>query len=1138
MATNVSAPDLTPWRLAQTGDPDAIAALINRSLRTKGVKASATVQAECLRLTLRSNHRLDPDRVVPWLQDGLARLNLAPVQRVEIAAWIGQELAPDWNQAIALAPPSPPPRHAAPSSQSINVNIQARDISSPIVVGNHNTVVGPGGNLVVNRLVSTPRPKLKPIALRDTFKPPAFPNLLDRNDESQQIAASLQRAQSVECFSDRGWGKTALLQSIAHRPAVVAQFPDGVLYLRARRRPFADLLQALFDAFYATDIPCKPTEIQIRRYLKGKRALVIVDDLTLDAEEAQDLLSDFPDLTFLWAAKQQRLWGAETAAIPLQGLPLEDAVALVERALARHLNPGDRQAVEALCIHLQQHPLRLLQAAGVIKQKRLAIAPFVQRVIAASSPEQVSVEVVRELSTPAKRIVAVLALLGGIPLQGSALADVAGTSAITAPLAELQELHWILFDGLRYRLAENLIAPLQPFWSLSEWLPRLTTVLGTWIEQQTPELVAQNSDAILQVMELVAQAGQQSEVLRLGQSLESSLRISYHWGAWDQVLQLQLQAAQAVGDRTAEALALHQLGSRSLCLGDVLTANRHLTAALDLRESLGDQAGAELTRHNLDLLYGSLELDPDPPLEVVAPLPPPTSRTPSPGLRYARWGAIAAPILAGAISVWVFWPRTAQLGISPERLSFADTELNDSAEQTLTLSNPGRTAISFTSGDFTLTGQDADDFAIAANSCIELVSLAPEEDCTVTLQFLPQQEGDRTAQLLVQYAHNREATIPLRGVGTPLPLPNLRADPGQLTFNRQNTGSSSDPQALTLVNEGDAPLTLRRGDLTLAGSHPDDFALGQLCPGRAAEGADTWVIAPGDRCRVEMTFQPQASGDRAATLTLQTEALPEALEISLTGVGIAVPQLTLSPPRLSFDRQPVGSQSEYQSITLTSSGTGPVTIEAVTLSSPDFVLGRHDCEGIELAPEATCTIPVAFAPQASAAFARQTTGDRQAQLQIQSNATDSPQAVTLFGEADRVTPTPIPLPTDSPTPTPTPTNPPVEPPPEALIQVIPQGQTIDFEYTAKIPQSVVVRSRGEAALTLGNIGITGPFAKDFEITSNSCSGQTLTSPNESCEVQVQFAPVSSDARVNAELMIPSNATASTVAVELWGSILQ
>ena len=100
-----STPVPNPWRLACTGDPQAIAQILNRTLQTKGIEATVTSQPQCLRLTLRSPQPLNREKVVAWLQTGLAKLNPAQFQRIEVVAWRSQVPAPDWQQEVKVAAP-------------------------------------------------------------------------------------------------------------------------------------------------------------------------------------------------------------------------------------------------------------------------------------------------------------------------------------------------------------------------------------------------------------------------------------------------------------------------------------------------------------------------------------------------------------------------------------------------------------------------------------------------------------------------------------------------------------------------------------------------------------------------------------------------------------------------------------------------------------------------------------------------------------------------------------------------------------------------------------------------------------------------------------------------------------------------
>ena len=62
------------------------------------------------------------------------------------------------------------------------------------------------------------------------------------------------------------------------------------------------------------------------------------------------------------------------------------------------------------------------------------------------------------------------------------------------------------------------------------------------------------------------QRGNWQAVLDIGAVLDPVYPQSGRWDAWKDVLAPMFTAARAVGDRAAEARALHQLGTRELCL--------------------------------------------------------------------------------------------------------------------------------------------------------------------------------------------------------------------------------------------------------------------------------------------------------------------------------------------------------------------------------------------------------------------------------------------------------------------------------------------------------------------------------------------------------------------------------------------
>ena len=93
-------------------------------------------------------------------------------------------------------------------------------------------------------------------------------------------------------------------------------------------------------------------------------------------------------------------------------------------------------------------------------------------------------------------------------------------------------------------------------------------------------------------------------MLRLARASDTIAARAGLWDAWRTILDIGLASARAIGDSAGEAWALHQLGTRALCLEQGLDAHRLLHDALRLRQQIGDRAGAANTRHNMRFLPG------------------------------------------------------------------------------------------------------------------------------------------------------------------------------------------------------------------------------------------------------------------------------------------------------------------------------------------------------------------------------------------------------------------------------------------------------------------------------------------------------------------------------------------------------
>ncbi|MBN1814076.1 MAG: zinc ribbon domain-containing protein [Anaerolineae bacterium] len=644
-----------------------------------------------------------------------------------------------------LSVAAPPPAAAQPEAVSVHIE---GSVSGQVAIGNTILQIGDVRGGVVNvmapgeKVQSEPRPT--PVDLR----PRPFPDLLDRETEIGTATAAFESAQSVEFHAAAGLGKTALLRYLAHHPAATT-FPDGVVYLSARHQPAEDLLQSLYDAFYETSIPYKPTDAQLKHDLQNTRALILLDDVELAREDAERLMNTAPACAFLLASPERCMWG-EGQSLVLGGLPPDDALALIERELGRPLTPQERPVAQRLRVHSKGNPLTLIQIAAEVREKGLLFTElqgqkekqegmrttdllefptqqmqlvryitrqgeatlkaaaehlgetpantqqmldtlvekeYLERVEKkggwiyrmhfarksarglppgvwnAVDPETKGAQApsflgaLNALPTAERQAMAALAALGGAPVHAEHLAALTGLD-VTSTLQALQRRGLAQVHSPRYSLTGGLEATLQQVWDLTPWLERALAYFTAWAEaqQQTPDGLLEEADAIMRILEWAVGADRWTDVLRLGRALEGALALGGRWATWAQVLRWILQAGQALGDQATEAWALHQIGTRALCLGDSTAARTSLTQALELREALGDHAGAAVTKHNLGLITAA---PPTPPREPPEEPPPPKPRPPLPKwlLRTVWIAAIggiiavasAALIIAGAL---------------------------------------------------------------------------------------------------------------------------------------------------------------------------------------------------------------------------------------------------------------------------------------------------------------------------------------------------------------------------------------------------------------------------------------------------------------------------------------------------------
>ena len=201
--------------------------------------------------------------------------------------------------------------------------------------------------------------------------------------------------------------------------------------------------------------------------------------------------------------------------------------------------------------------------------------------------------------------------------------------------------------------------------------------------------------------------------------------------------------------------------------------------------------------------------------------------------------------------------------LSPTALTFAQQTIGTtSAAQQVTLTNSGGVALTL----ITASISAGSDFAVT-NNCGN--SLAANSTCALSVTFSPTATGARSGTLTVSDQF-RTQTVQLNGSG--VAPPGVSLSPVSLTFPATGVGLTTQPQALTLTNNG---------GLTL------NIASVATSPGfTIATNTCTATLAPSAACTLSIVFTPTAAGPATGTLTLTDDATPATQGVTLTGTGI------------------------------------------------------------------------------------------------------------------------------------------------------------------------------------------------------------------------------------------------------------
>jgi hypothetical protein len=307
------------------------------------------------------------------------------------------------------------------------------------------------------------------------------------------------------------------------------------------------------------------------------------------------------------------------------------------------------------------------------------------------------------------------------------------------------------------------------------------------------------------------------------------------------------------------------------------------------------------------------------------------------------------------VSLTVLSP--ASLSISPTPAAFAAVVGTTSEPIYFTVRNSGTAPSGVLSA--VLGGTGAAQFAMQSNACSGVLSGGAT--CLIQVVFRPTAAGAATASLTVSDAAAVAGSTPAVAVanGGAIP-PSALAIAGPPDLGTATVGQASAASTFTLTNSGGTTSDLVRVAVTDA-----QFTVGNdLCAGLP--------LAAGGTCTFAVTFAPTSAGVKT-TLLAVSSGVPVVAQKQIQGTGVVAkaPTLSLSPPTLDFGTIGVGTTAGPKAFTVTNTGdTATGVLNVVKTDSTSSVGGAAQFTYTSacapaLAPGATCTVSVTFAPTIS-----------------------------------------------------------------------------------------------------------------------------------------------------------------------------
>jgi hypothetical protein len=434
-------------------------------------------------------------------------------------------------------------------------------------------------------------------------------------------------------------------------------------------------------------------------------------------------------------------------------------------------------------------------------------------------------------------------------------------------------------------------------------------------------------------------------------------------------------------------------------------------------------------------------------------------------------------------------PRVGSLAASATSLSFGSVTIGTKAAKTVTVTSTGTASASITAGSVSGNGYTATYGGVPVQNLAGPITLQPGQQASFAVAFDAVTAGASSGQLTLQTDTGSPLSVSLAGIGAAAPSPALTMSVTSLDFGAVQVNKQETLQVM-LASSGTAPVTI--SSTAIAGAQ-FGIASSSFPAGITSLPA---TLNPGQQITLNIAFQPTATGAVTGDLTVSSDASGAATNVALTGNGVPAPapKLVLSATTLNFGSTQLGSKTT-QPLTITSSGTAPLTISQLAITGTQFTDGNPSLP-ITLQPGQQMALALDFDPA--------TAGVDAETLTITSNATPANVSVALSGSGTTA----------------------------ATPQLTSSATSLNFG-------NVTVNSGASLPLTLTSSG-TAPVtitAESVSGTGYSVSGSSLPltlNPGQTATLQLTFDPTIAGASTGS-LAISSNASSGVLQVVLSGT---